>query len=132
MPLDADRLQALERQIMELEQIDAELLMAQELIEHPATDPIAWLDGARKRLRRLIAALTPPPAEGPPMTDDQIAAMMRDPKYIRQTQIAAMMDLARRNFYPNGRRGENLYCEECDDYLPHDHTHPAAAGERRA
>jgi hypothetical protein len=54
-----------ERQRMEAEQIDAELLMAMEFLRQPGTDPAAWIDGARQRLQRLIAALREPPAAVP-------------------------------------------------------------------
>jgi hypothetical protein len=48
------RLRAL---VATLEQCDAELLIAERLIEHPATDPLAWISGVRDRLRAALDTL---------------------------------------------------------------------------
>lgn len=38
-------------------QVKAELAMVADLIVHPATDPLAWLDSARQKVDELEAAL---------------------------------------------------------------------------
>jgi hypothetical protein len=57
------RLRAL---VAELQQCDAELLIAERLIEQPATDPLAWISGVRDRLRATIKALLSAPVVSPP------------------------------------------------------------------
>jgi hypothetical protein len=52
MTADRDRLAAL------VAQIDRDVAMAAELVEHPATDPLAWLASARVTLKELERLLT--------------------------------------------------------------------------
>jgi len=57
-----------QRLVTQLKQCDAELLMAAQFLNEAGTDPAAWIDGVRQRLRRLAEELlaSPPPDEPPP------------------------------------------------------------------
>lgn len=44
----------------EVQQIQAELLMAKHFLHQAGTDPEAWIDGCLKRLADLLAGVVPP------------------------------------------------------------------------
>jgi hypothetical protein len=48
---------ALVQLVRELEQCDAELSMAAQFVNEAGTDPQAWIDGVRQRLRRMQSLL---------------------------------------------------------------------------